>query len=109
MSIEEGFRDTKNERYGLALHFSGSECPKRVEILLMIGTLTQFALLIVGNLAFIKGYYKDFQANTIRTRPVLSYFYLGKEVIGTEAYSFSGKDLASAVEGLQAISAAKFQ
>ena len=35
----QGFRDTKNERYGLALNFSGSECPKRIEILLMIGHL----------------------------------------------------------------------
>ena len=109
MSIEEGFRDTKNERYGLALNFSGSGCPKRIEILLMIGMLTQFALLIVGKAAYIKGYYKDFQANTIRTRRVLSYFFLGKELIGREAYSFSMKDLALAVGGLKAISAAEFR
>ncbi|ABU71116.1 IS4 family transposase [Vibrio campbellii] len=109
MSIEEGFRDTKNERYGLALNFSGSASPKRIEILLMIGMLTQFALLVVGKVAYLKGYYKDFQANTIRTRRVLSYFFLGKELIGREAYSFSVKDLALAVGGLKAISAAEFR
>ena len=109
MSIEEGFRDTKNERYGLALNFCGSECPKRIEILLMIGMLTQFALLIVGKVAYIKGYYKDFQANTIRTRRVLSYFFLGKELIGRKAYTISMKDLALAVGGLKAISAGEFR
>ena len=104
MQIEEGFRDTKNERYGLALNFSGSQCPKRVEILLMIGMLTQFALLLVGKMAYIKGYYKDFQANTIRTRRVLSYFFLGKELLGREAYVFSVADIAFAVGGLKAMS-----
>ena len=93
----------------MALNFSGSECPKRIEILLLIGMLTQFALLIVGKVAYIKDYYKDFQANPIRTRRVLSYFFLGKELIGREAYSFSVKDLALAVGGLKAISAAEFR
>ena len=58
MSIEEGFRDTKNERFGLALNFTGSQCPKRIEILLMIAMLTQVALLTIGNMAYSKGYYK---------------------------------------------------
>lgn len=108
MQIEEGFRDTKNERYGLALNFSGSECCKRIEILLMIGMLTQLALLLIGKSAYIKGYYKDFQANSIRCRRVLSFFYLGKEIIGRESYSFNVKDIALALGGLKAKAEATF-
>ena len=36
MQIEEVFRDTKNERYGLALNYCASKPTKHVEILLMI-------------------------------------------------------------------------
>lgn len=108
MQIEEGFRDTKSERYGLSLNFSGSQCCKRIEILLMIGMLTQLALLLIGKAAYIKGYYKDFQANTIKNRRVLSFFYLGKEILDREGYSFSIKDIALAFGGLKARSEAVF-
>ena len=109
MSIEEGFRDTKNERFGLALNFSATQCNKRIEILLMIAMLTQVALLTVGKMAYSKGYYKDFQANTVRDRKVLSYFYLGKELLGRPAYSFNLADLALALGGLKAMGEAEFR
>lgn len=109
MSIEEGFRDTKNERFGLSLNFSGSKCPKRVEILLMIAMLAQLGLLILGKVGYMKGYYKDFQANTIRTRRVLSYFFLGRELIGRESYQYSVKDLALAIGGLKAMAAGELR
>lgn len=68
MQIEEGFRDTKNERYALALNYCRSSSLKRVNILLLIAMLTQFSLILVGKMAYIKGYYKDFQANTVKSR-----------------------------------------
>ena len=102
MQIEEGFRDTKNERYGLALNYCASQSTKRVEILLMIAMLTQFALILIGKAAYIKGYYKAFQANTVKTKRVLSYFYLGKEILKWENYSFKVADLLLAFGGLKA-------
>lgn len=102
MQIEEGFRDTKNERYGLALNFCGSQCIKRVEILLMIAMLTQFALILIGKASYNKGYYKDFQANTVRHRRVLSFFFLGKEIIERGHYTFSVIDILRAFAGLKA-------
>lgn len=102
MQIEESFRDTKNERYGLALNFAGTRCEKRLQILLMISMLTQFALMLIGKSAYIKGYYKDFQANTVRERRVLSYFFLGKEICGHNRYVFTLYDLALAFGGLKA-------
>lgn len=109
MQIEEGFRDTKNERYGLALNYCGCRCTKRVEVLLLIAMLTQFALILLGKAAYIKGYYKDFQANTIRTRRVLSYFFLGKEICGRKAYPFQMTDLLIAFAGLKAQYEADFK
>ncbi|MCP4321095.1 MAG: hypothetical protein GY787_04455, partial [Alteromonadales bacterium] len=55
-----------------------------------------------------KGYYKDFQANSIRCRRALSFFYLGKEIIGRESYSFNVKDVALALGGLKAKAEAEF-
>ncbi|WP_083494194.1 IS4 family transposase [Colwellia sp. MT41] len=109
MQIEEGFRDTKNERYGLALNFCRSSSLERVNILLMIAMLTQFSLILVGKMAYIKGYYKDFQANTVKSRRVLSYFRLGKELIRREQYQFNVADIALALGGLKACADAQFR
>ena len=56
MQIEESFRDTKSERYGQSLNFTGSRCIKRLEILLLIAMLSQVAYLLIGKAAYIKGY-----------------------------------------------------
>jgi len=109
MQIEESFRDTKNERYGLALNFCRSQHIKRVEILLMIAMLTQFSLLLVGKVAYMKGYYKDFQANTVKSRRVLSYFRLGKELLARTEYRFTIADIALGLGGLKAYADAVFK
>ena len=104
MQIEESFRDTKNEHYGQALNFAGSHCTKRIEVLLMVSMLTQFALILTGKSAYLKGYYKDFQSNTERNRRVLSYFRLGMEILRREDYWFSVPDICLALGGLKAFS-----
>lgn len=58
--------------------------------------LAQFALLIIGKAAYLKQYHRHFQANTERARSVLSYFFLGKEIVKDERYQFSEQDLAKA-------------
>lgn len=109
IQIEESFRDTKNERYGLALNFCRSQHIKRVEILLMIAMLAQFSLLLVGKVAYMKGYYKDFQANTVKSRRVLSYFRLGKELLARTEYKFTITDIALGLGGLKAYADASFK
>ena len=71
----------------------------------MIAMLTQLVLLILGTEGDMKGCYKYFQANTIRTRRVLSLFFPGRELIGREAYKYSLRDLALAVGGLKTMAA----
>jgi len=102
MQIEESFRDTKNPRLGLSLNETESRCSKRLEILLLIGMLAQFAYIVIGKTAYIKGHYKQFQANTIVVRRVLSYFYLGREIAADNSIQYTPQDLCLALSGLKA-------
>lgn len=68
----------------------------------LIGMLTQFTLILIGKMAYIKGYYKDFQANTIKYWRVLSYFRLGKELLGRPQYKFNVADIALGLGELKA-------
>ncbi|RUM48438.1 MAG: transposase, partial [Marinomonas sp.] len=49
--------------------------------LMLLITLTTVLLILVGKVIELAGYAKRFQANTVRNRRVLSYFYLGKRAL----------------------------
>lgn len=102
MQIEESFRDTKNSRLGLSLSETESRCSKRLEILLLISMLAQFVYIVIGKTAYIKGHFRQFQANTIVTRRVLSYFYLGREIAADDSIHYMPHDLCLALAGLKA-------
>ena len=106
MQIEEGFRDTKSTRYGLSLALCGSRDCARLEVLLMIAMLLHFVLMLVGRAAYLKGYHKDFQANTVKDRKVLSDFYLGKEVLRHPRYELGLRELLLGFAGMKANSEA---
>lgn len=108
MQIEESFRDTKNSRLGLSLSETQSQCSQRLEILLLIGMLAQFAYILIGKAAYIKGHFRQFQANTIVTRRVLSYFYLGREIAADDSLHYTPHDLCLALAGLKAKSDGDF-
>jgi len=80
MSIEETFRDNKNEYYGLGLKRSRSRSVERLESILLIAMIAQILLYIIGKAAEVAGYHRNFQANTLKRR-VLSYGFLALRVI----------------------------
>jgi hypothetical protein len=80
MQIEEVFRDIKSSNYGLGIRYTLSETKERVAVLMLIGALALLILGILGKAAYNEGIYKQFQANTIRNRKVLSCWYLGRQV-----------------------------
>jgi hypothetical protein len=86
MTIEEAFRDTKNEYYGLGLKRSRSNHIERLQTLLLIALIAQYTLYVIGKAAEILKYHYDFQANTIKNRRVLSYCYLGKRILAHKNY-----------------------
>ncbi|GAB3396466.1 hypothetical protein GCM10027514_45240 [Azotobacter armeniacus] len=48
MQVEEGFRDLKSHRLGIGLELHRSRCPRRIEILLLIAVLANYALCLLG-------------------------------------------------------------
>ena len=80
MQIEESFRDIKSPQYGLGLRHSNTRCTKRFDILLLIAMLAEWVLRLIDFIATKHNWARQFQANTIRNRPVLSLIRLGREV-----------------------------
>jgi hypothetical protein len=101
MQIEEAFRDLKNHRYGFSFRDCMSRQPHRLENLLLIGALATLAAWLVGKVAELKGLHRHFQANTIRTRNVLSTFYLGCEIISSAWIKMTLADYRDALRVLR--------
>jgi hypothetical protein len=81
MQIEQSFRDSKSYRHGWALHLVNSKSTARIDVLLMLAALASVVTQTVGRAAARCGLQRLFQANTVRTRRVFSFFVLGLLVI----------------------------
>jgi hypothetical protein len=81
MTIEEAFRDLKSSRYGLGFGESKTLKHKRFIVWLLIAALAMLIAWIAGYIAEKIGLHYQFQANSIKKRRVLSFFYLGCQVI----------------------------
>lgn len=105
MTIEESFRDSKNEYYGLGLRRCKSTTIKRLQVILLILLVAQWELYIIGKAAENKGLQRYYQANTIRHRRVLSYCFLACRIIENGVFSFTEEELMSALKQLIEIAA----
>ena len=81
MQIEEYFRDTKNHRFGWSFEDARVTTTMRATVLLLIAALSCLAVTLVGRVAEDLGIHKEYQANTVSNRRVLSLFFLGKSII----------------------------
>ena len=81
MEIEQNFRDYKSERFGFSLRYSRTQNIPRLAILLLIATIATIMLWLIGFAGELRNLQKDFQANTIKNRRVLSLLTLGKQII----------------------------
>ncbi len=86
MQVEEAFRDTKNGKLGLGLEYANSKSAKRYDNLILIASLITFMLWCVGFVSAQLTQSRLLQANTERRKCVLSYVYLGREVIDDTRY-----------------------
>ena len=80
--------------------YARSSVPERLEILLLIAVLAHFVLWLVGLAAHARGWSRHFQANTERSRPVLSLPFLGQELWRTPNFELSLHDLSRALQTL---------
>jgi len=78
MQIEESFRDLKT---GLNFNKSNARKQKRIEVLLLIATLAQYLLFLVGMTVKLLNMHRRYQANSVKNRNVLSYQFIGLRAI----------------------------
>ena len=77
MQIEEGFRDIKNSRWGLAFNEARCTTTYRYENLLLVAHLATLAVWMIGKIAELKQWHRQYQANTVKTEKDLSTFFSG--------------------------------
>ncbi len=81
MTIEGSFRDAKSTEFGFSLKENKTIKSVRYRVWLMISTLAYIIAWIIGYAAEKQGLHYDFQANTYKHRRVLSFFYLGCQIV----------------------------
>ena len=81
MKIEHDFRDSKDPKWGLGIRESRASEPMRLILQLLIGFLASVMLWLIGLCLEKKGLHRDFQANSIKHKRVLSLVFLAFEAI----------------------------
>lgn len=81
MQIEQNFRDEKSERFGFGLRASKSRSTGRMLVLSLLATLSTIVMWLLGYHAENKGLHLRYQANSIKSRRVISYLTLAKNIL----------------------------
>jgi Transposase DDE domain len=81
MQIEQNFRDEKSERFGFGLRASYSRSAGRVLVLSLLATLSTIVLWLLGYHAESKGLHLRYQANSLKSRRVISYLTLAENIL----------------------------
>lgn len=81
MTIEGSFRDAKSTEFGFSMNENKTINADRYTVWFMLASLASLIAWIIGYAAEKAGLHYDFQANTYRHRRVLSFFYLGCQII----------------------------
>ncbi len=81
MSIEQSFRDTKNQRVGMGLEVSRSRSAQRLNILLLIVHLAAFVQRLIGESAKAQQLDLQFSATRRTSRPEISVLTLARRIL----------------------------
>jgi hypothetical protein len=103
MQIEEAFRDLKSTRFGLSLELHLSYHVERLQVLLLIATLALLVAWLIGKAIELTGQHRQYQANTVRDRAVLSTIFIGLRVVDDHRVRFRWHDIVAARDRLIAI------
>ena len=102
MQIEESFRDLKT---GLNFNESNTRKQKRLTVLLLLGMLGQFVLFLLGMAVKLTGKHRRYQANSIKTEPVLSYQFIGLRAFKDTMLRLKRSDWQAARQKIQQLMA----
>jgi Transposase DDE domain len=103
MQIEEAFRDLKSIRFGLSLELHRSYQVERLQVLLLIATLALMVAWLLGKATELTQQHRQYQANTVRNRVVLSTIFLGLNVIDDARVTLRLAHLIAAIHSLHDI------
>ena len=103
MRIEEAFRDLKSTRFGLSLKLYPTYPLERLQVLLLIATLTLRVAWLLGTATQLTGQHRHYQANTVRDRVALSTIFLDLKVIDDPRVTLRLADLLAAIKSLDEI------
>lgn len=101
MQIEESFRDIKSERYGLHLSSSLTKEIRRMEILLLLGSLALMILWLMGSVAEQKDLHSRYQSNIYKNKRILSVIYLGMQVMHKTPGLFTRTEFVAVMVSLE--------
>jgi len=100
MQIEEAFRDSKSIHFGLGYELSGTKSPQRLQILFLIAALAGLILWILGAIAKATDRHRDYQANSVKDKNVLSMIYIGIRVANDNRFRMQEQDVVIAAQKL---------
>lgn len=81
MQIEQNFRDEKSERFGFGLRATRSRTAERILALSLLATLSSVVLWLMGYHVENKGLHVRYQANSVKSRRVISLLTLAENVL----------------------------
>jgi len=96
MQIEESFRDLKSSRFGLSLELHLTYHVERLQILLLIAALALIVAWLMGKATELTAQHWQYQANTVRTRKVLSSIFIGLKMIDDRRTTLTARDIIKA-------------
>lgn len=100
MQIEESFRDLKSSRFGLSFEYCRSKDVERLQVLLLIGALCLFVLWLHGKAVELTAQHRQYQANTVRDKAVLSTIFIGMRAFDDHRLRLGRKDIVAAKRSL---------
>lgn len=101
MQIEQNFRDEKNARFGLGGRYSGSTGIPRLNVLCLLAIIASIIMWFMGYLIEMTGKHYSYQANTVKTRRVLSFQTLARNVLRHEPDFITETNLNRAFDSWQ--------
>ena len=103
MQIEESFRDLKSTRFGLSLELHLTYQVERLQVMLLIASLALMVAWLMGKATELTDQHWQYQANTVRTRKVLSTIFIGLKMIDDRRTTLTARDLIAAWKVLHEI------
>ena len=103
MQIEESFRDLKSTRFGLSLELHLTYHVERLQVLLLIAHLALIVVWLMGKATELTEQHWQYQANSIKSRKVLSTIFIGLKMIDDKRTTLTARDLIAAWQVLHDI------